>query len=391
MRALMVDVQGSGVGYYRFRVPFNVLSRMMDVDYYCLPDVKSKNVEQWLFGKIGEGYDLLHIGYVTHLPYIEACVAARERHGVPFIADIDDDILNVPTYNLAFRAYHGGAQERRMARMFLRISDAVTVSTEPLKSVLSSECSKIAVLPNTLQPDDWKDVVELPKDSTIRLMFAGNAGRYGDLLEVGEAFESIMKKRSDVRLFFLNCAPDWAGQWMRDNRDQHNNKAFAIRRCLPKTYRAAFRYISPDVVFAPVQPNKFNESKSHIKAYDAAMCDSAFLCSDSRTYAEVPTSAAIKVAGTYEWSEALEHLTADQAMCKRLAGRLKEWALEAWHIDKHIHKWVQLYEKVIEKGPITSIDQIVRPGVGGGDGLDKRTQDANAGEDAREASAHIRD
>lgn len=375
MRALMLDTQGGGVGYYRFKVPHAVLSKFMEVDYLCIGDVKSKDIPQWLFQEFSK-YDLVHIGYITHLPYIEACVAAREKYGMPFVADIDDDILNVPTYNAAFKAYHGGAAERKLARLFLRISDAVTVSTPQLADALRAECNDIAVLPNTLNADDWVMREQLPRDRSVRAMFAGNIGRYGDLLEVGEAFEYAMEKHEELRLLFMTCVPEWAGKWMGDMKDQSANRAYVIRRCAVETYRAVFMWANADIVFAPIQGNVFNKSKSHIKAYDAAMCGAAFLCSDWDTYAEVPNNAAIKVSGTYEWKEALDHLIGDKEMRERLAGRLKEWAVSEWKIGKHIHKWVELYERVIAKGPISDISQIVRPGgqsdVGGGDGLDRQ-------------------
>jgi hypothetical protein len=122
------------------------------------------------------------------------------------------------------------------------------------------------------------------------------------------------------------------------------------------------RWLAPDVVFAPVQRNEFNRSKSHIKAYDAAMCNAAFLCTDWDTYANVPASAAIKVAGDYEWREAIDALIEDVPMRKRITRELYDWAVDECHIDKHVGKWVSLYERVIKQGPVRSLDDIVRPG-----------------------------
>ena len=120
------------------------------------------------------------------------------------------------------------------------------------------------------------------------------------------------------------------------------------------------KWLSPDVFFSPVVLNEFNKSKSHIKAYDAAEAGSAFLCSDWPTYQHVPANAAIKVNGTYEWKEAIGQLIEDAALRKRLNGRLKEWAREEWHIDKHIHKWVNYYEKIKSSGIVSSYEDVVR-------------------------------
>ena len=106
---------------------------------------------------------------------------------------------------------------------------------------------------------------------------------------------------------------------------------------------------------------QINESKSQIKAYDAAMTDAAFLCTDALPYADVPHDASIKVKTEYEWRESLCALVEDQALRQRLAGRLKTWCLDEWEIDRHIHKWVDLYDEIYARGPITGLDEIVRP------------------------------
>ncbi len=70
----------------------------------------------------------------------------------------------------------------------------------------------------------------------------------------------------------------------------------------------------------------------------------------------------MKVAGTYEWREAISQLVKDSALRKRLASELYDWAVGEWHIDRHIHKWVNLYQEVVEQGPVRELEQIVRPG-----------------------------
>ena len=377
MRALMISPQGSGVGYYRFKVPHDALKVGMDVKLWFVPESDDpQQTAERMFKMIGEGYDIVHCGYMTYLPYIEALVAARNRYGVPFVTDIDDDILNVPSYNQAFGAYHASAVNRRLARMHLRVSDAVSVSTAALGSMLNEV--KTTVLPNLLATSDWVSVDEPLNDGAIRVMFAGNLGRAGDLEEVGPAFEYAMRTYPNMRLFFMNCIPSWAAEWMQDRKDPKANRAFAIRRCTVETYRAVFLHIQPHIVFAPVVRNEFNRSKSHIKAYDAAMCKSAFLCTDWDTYTDVPTRAAIKVTGESQWKEALDQLVTDADLRARLGQRLHDWAVNEWHVDKHVHKWVELYKRVLSKGPVSDLSDIVRPG--GDDGVVRQNENSTVDE-----------
>ena len=275
-------------------------------------------------------------------------------------------MFNVPEYNLAFNAYHGSAHGRKVARMHLRMSDMVTVSTFPLCKVLESNSPYIKVLPNCIDLAQWKNLPANKRhgDTNIRLFFAGNLGRYGDLTDIQSAIEHVLTKHDNIRMFFMACFPDWVLPWAKDLKDATKNKVFFIQPCSVTIYNEILTHISPDIIFAPVQQNIFNKSKSHIKAYDAAMTGAAFICSDWDTYEDVPTTAAVKVNGDYEWREGLDALIEDAELRTRLAARLKTWALDTWTIDKHINKWVDLYEETIARGPITSLDQIVRPAIG---------------------------
>jgi hypothetical protein len=227
---------------------------------------------------------------------------------------------------------------------------------------LQNEAKLLTVLPNTLQLDDWAQPTNAHRkhDQSVRFLFAGNLGRYGDLMEVKDAFEYAMNKHANMRLFFVNCLPDWAAQWMDSADDPAKNRVFRINRCDVATYRATLQWLAPDVIFSPVTRNKFNASKSHIKAYDAAMCNAAFLCSDWTTHDHIPNDAAIKVDGDYEWREAIDALMEDSKLRTRLSARLLQWA-DHWKVDNHLTKWLKLYETVLSKGPARSLDDIVRP------------------------------
>lgn len=366
MRVLMLHPQGSGVRYYRFQVPYEKL-RKLGVDVELADnEAYQENFSEWLAKKSKE-YDILHVGYHVDEAVIGLLLGARNYGTMPIITDIDDDIMNVPEYNIAYSSYHGGSTERRIARMQLRVSDAVTTSTKNLAAVLNADCKSTTVLPNCLQHADWPTGVfdqERSKDESVRFLFSGNLGRYGDLSEIREATEIAMDNWPQMRLFFLACAPDWALKWMSDKTTPRNNRAFYIPQCNVEQYRTIFKWIRPDVVFAPVQTNLFNKSKSHIKAYDAAMCGATFLCTDWDTYEDVPDDAAIKINNdTATWVDAIEELVENEQRRRDLSARLYQWATTEWHIDNHVQKWVNLYEKVHAAGPISELDQLVRPGV----------------------------
>lgn len=354
MRPLIISPQSGGVAYYRAHMAAaEMRNKGLDPFVITRLDELDAPIDQWLLANVKD-FDVIHMGYATDLSMVELVIAARNYAKIPLIVDIDDDINNVPKYNTAFRAYHGGSRERKVAQFLLKVADMVTVSTEALQRALVGQTAPTVVLPNCVNKYDWA-YAEGPEDSATSIMFAGNIGRYGDLLEVQGAVETVMAKYPQIRLYFLGCLPDWAEKWMESRNDPHANRVFAIRACNNDLYRPILRYLNPDILIAPVQENTFNKSKSHIKAYDAAMVKADFVCSDYETYDEIPKDCALKISGEYEWREALEHTIEHPQRRIARARRLYSWALAEWSITKHINKWLESYEKAISDGPILDV------------------------------------
>ncbi len=395
MRVMSIYFQGGGVQYHRALIPNAALERN-GVEIVQLDREKDlddyKAFEKFLLKHV-KGCDVIHAGYTTDQDHIRLLLSARNYADIPLITDIDDDIYNVPSYNLAYKHYHGGAQERRMARMQLRVSDGVSASTAPLVSVLENDSTICTQLPNCVEPSDWDYPPRHETDDGVRVLFVGNVGRYGDLIEVKDAVHKLLRECPNVRMFFMGCVPDWAVEWMSDSRNASANRCFSIRYCDVKHYQAILRNVNPDIIINPVQMNIFNKSKSHIKAFDAAMTNAAFVCTDWPTHDEIPSDCAIKLDNsTTQWETALVELARDASLRERLATRLKTWVCDTQTIDKHVHKWVELYERAIAKGPITDLSEIVRPGIGGVDGMaSRRTAPSSEGRPERRSAAGVRD
>ena len=121
------------------------------------------------------------------------------------------------------------------------------------------------------------------------------------------------------------------------------------------------RWIAPDIFVAPVEENRFNASKSHLKAYEAAMTGAAFVCTDYETYAPLESGPCFKVSNTFtQWRDTLAALIEDSAMRERAAQRLEQYVLDSWHIDNHIHKWVEFYEEVLASPRVRGLEDVVK-------------------------------
>lgn len=373
MRILALHTCGGPVAEHRIYSPARALQRAgHDVVFYphdenfAVALGAAKDGDAWQYRLLElERPDVIFSQYASHLPLLEAFAALREHWKCPLTTDLDDDVLNVPKYNKAFKSYHRASQRYRITLAHLHVSDSVCVSTPNLKKITQSHSRHTTTLPNYHDPDAWSGAPSprRDRDTSIHFVFSCGENHMQDLEVVREAFEWAIPRFPQLRLIFVGYIPPWAAPWISDRRDPRANRAFGVTPAGISTYRRILRWLRPDVFVAPIDPNEFNRSKSCIKAYDAAESGGAFLCSDYDTYADVPTTTAIKVNGTYEWKEAIEHLIRDAAMRKRLNGRLLEWSRTDRHIDNNIMKWVNFFRETIERGPARSIDDLVRPEV----------------------------
>lgn len=368
----------SAVGDYRTYMPSRALTRHgVDVTWYDECDVhftgcskQSPSNLDWLT-RIAPEYDLIHVTYPHSISELEAYVCAREAGDLHLVFDCDDDVYHVPTYNTAYGYYHVSGPALKAARISFHVGDAVSVTTKELHSVLHEDTKRCVILPNCIEPSTWEHPVDPNRDAdkSVRILFSNSMGHYGDLCELKDALCHLMDKYDGtnnkplLRPLFFGFIPDWAQHWAADRYDPHANRAFVIPYSAVPTYRQVLRWLRPDIIAAPLQKNTFNESKSHIKIYDAAMSGAAFICTDWPTYGCVPPETCIKVDNTFaQWQWGLEQLIEDASLRNQKNALLKQYVLDEWIIDSHIHKWVEFYESVLATPRVRSLEDVVRPG-----------------------------
>lgn len=388
MKILHLYTQSGGVNQWRMKIPASALRKagheVVDFwgDNHAFEDIGKANNNKVLepLCRMMETVDVVHCGYSDILAHTELLVQMREYslrigHGVPFLVDLDDDILNVPAYNLGYKAYHPGAPGKKMVLLQAHVADGLAVSTEPLAKIMAPHSNNIYHLPNLDDSTLWEGVSidpERHKDKSVRLLFAGGQGRYGDLDVVKEPVEWAMSyydgkvhggsRRPKLRLFTVACTPDWAAPWMQDDENPKANSAFHIWHSDPQTYRTALSWISPDIFMNPVQMNTFSASKSCIKAYEASHVGAAFIGTDWPTHDPLPAGTCLKVDNTpTQWKESLGQLIEDEELRLRLANGLKSHVLEKCQIGTHINLWESAYGQAIKLGPIKDLSQVAGP------------------------------
>ena len=362
LRVLHYQTNPGGIGYFRLDVPRMALIKRGDVEmaYITSDDRMSgglKTVEQFL-GYIGAiRPDVIHLPYTTELADIEKLVAARHVYGIPFIVDFDDDMRGITADNAAIKAYYNEtSQYTRNLFFLLRMADACTTTKQNLADKFADDVRKAYVVPNCYSPDHWEHdtIFRRKRDDSVNIGFAAGLNRMGDLLQAKEQLVYALERYPEVRCLFVTTSPDWAVPYMSNKSKAAANRCFHARGGPPNIFRSAIIYYNAEIFISPLSDAPFNDYKTSIKAFDAVGGNSAFLCDDMGAYEDVPTSCAVKVKGATEWKHAFDELVPNAEYRAKLAANLKDWAHDTYHVDKHIDKWVNLYQEVVAKGPVSS-------------------------------------
>jgi len=268
MRVLMLQTEHSSVGYQRVLMPAkHLICQGHDITYFptALPHetimAKGHNDPMEWYDKHAKEFDLVVASRTSMVNAVEFLAKMRKYNGKPLVMEFDDHFNEVPKYNTNYHMFGTYSTAKTVAKAQLSISDACTVSTNHLKQLYGKGARNLAVLPNCIDVEDWAGHRVDPNrkdDTSIRVIFAGGIGRYGDLSLCREAVIRIMDEYPNVRLFFMGCFPDWAVKWCSDNRNPNGNQVFSIKATDFTDFRKVLMWGGFDIALAPLESNDFN-------------------------------------------------------------------------------------------------------------------------------------
>lgn len=271
--------------------------------------------------------DIWVIKYIEHLQTANLIVWMRNKVNSTLVIDIDDNVWEIPYGNITI---HGKeAMEAHINRGFwtlelIKAADAVTVSTEPLKDKLKSFNSKIEVIPNLIDPKDWKYKPK-PHD-TVRIGWIYSHTHIPDIKEVKEALNNIKEKYGD-RIEIIIFGSDL--QVFSFKPEHHWGVKFA-------EYPKKLTELSFDISICPLEDNEFNKCKSNIKWMESVMSGAAVIASDVYPYS---TSIEDGVTGLIakdkkDWERCLTTLIEDKELRKELVENARKVVIDKYNIEK---------------------------------------------------------
>ena len=293
------------------------------------------------------GVDLM-VFQRQHRPESFALMRRAQRRGIKAVYDLDDDLFSVPPEVQPAHSCYALENVQQQIREFLRYADAVVVSTRELEKVVVQHTvdTPVYVLENTLDAEMW----DMPftqrqarEPGPVTIGYAGSHSHVPDLVPILPALERVMESCEDVRLHFVGWpeVADLSPDMFELYADRIQVDGWA------EIHRLPFLMRDMDIGLAPLRDNRFNRSRSGIKALQYWGLGIPVVVSPLPGYKLVdPNVNGLFANFEHSWERALEMLIADAPLRRRMgmAGRVK--MLERYDIRRRAEDWLQTFEEI---------------------------------------------
>lgn len=272
----------------------------------------------------------------------------KKKLQMKVIYDLDDDMWGVPVYNPAHKVLK---MLEPGFEVCASMADVVTVSTQHLKVIVQKELGKgqyrlppVEVVENAID-FDWfaplPDRLQRKKDGKVVVGWAGTNTHTGDVEKVFALLAELLQEMPELHLEFVGLpAPEQVkGHPRVKERDFIPVAEFAARW-------ATWQW---DISLAPLAENRFNRSKSSIKALEAAALHMPCVVSDVAPYRafcekdkELRKLVLCQSAG--DWRRKLTALIKNEDLRKEAGERMYQVGRQWFDVEKRVERWTEVIE-----------------------------------------------
>lgn len=338
-----------GCGYYRTIKVAEALKDKHEVDVWGREweDTFKEygEINESFYEAIFSDYDMVWFHYIDNAKMFAWMYAASRKHGTKLVVDIDDNFLDVDEDNPAKREYDKNKMIKANLGAILSFSDAITVSTIPLKERLDAHLKEIHgvskpifVIPNYNDVSEW-NFEHKKGDKGVVIGYMGSVSHHGDLKMVLPAIKTVLEKYSNVVFQLM-------GQYtMADAKKAFKDWSQEVRARMHLVPPSANQPDFPlwfsqqpwDIGIAPLVDTPFNQCKSHIKWMEYSMYQIPTVASKVYPYymdvlgkATITDGETGLLARDDEWVEKLSLLIEDKELRKRLGKNAFDHVKQNW-------------------------------------------------------------
>ena len=314
-----------GSGYYRFYQPFKHLARGVN-HRILLPGPGNK------FTPDDEQVEEIDVIAGQRLCGPDGVMLwDRWKGNTKLVYELDDDVLHPDTWSGLAHMFDQGVHES--FKHCLRVSDMVTVSTEPLAEQMRKYNDNVVVFPNHIEADLL--YLDRTHRDRVTIGWAGGMSHLADWVNVTDSVRAVLEANPKVDMHFVGI--DYSPLLKRSCR-------YTAWKPDVWTY---FKNIDFDIGLAPLADSPFNRCKSHIRALEYMALGIPVVASDCPAYRDLVVDGVtgFLVNSDDEWRARLTELINDEAMRVEMGAKGREVA-GGWTIQQGWKLWRDAYEKV---------------------------------------------
>lgn len=254
------------------------------------------------------------------------------------VIDVDDDMFHINPLNYAYKFHYPGSPKNEAVKYLISKADHVIVSTEPLAEVIREVNPKVTVIPNTIDPKIWEVPIKKNKGKKVRIGWISSANHEQDIPAFKEAMGEVLIKYPQAEFLVVGY----------DSEMLDFPHKVVLGTSGYEEYPAFLASLGLDISIAPLIDDKFNHSKSNIKWMESAMCEIPMVASNITPYSDSIEhyKTGYLAKNKAEWVKYLSWLIENPEKRKETAKNAKKAVLAKYHVDKHLHKYTELFDKL---------------------------------------------
>lgn len=287
----------------------------------------------------------------------ELFLEMQHKHQKPFIVEVDDNYVDVPTWNEAHRSFQNGSSFRRISLDSMRSANAMMVTTPHLGQTYLEVNPEVYVIENSLDfKGDRKfvgwDNVSVREHKGIRLGWIGGRSHFDDLMMVTPVLRKVLEKNPDVTLCLVNSALQHSCKALGKEYpfEGLKNVHYADRSVPINRYASFAASFGFDVGLAPLVDCNFNRSKSNLRWLEYSALGIPTIATDishySQTVRNFEDGLLVKDNDLDKWQEAIELMIVDKNLRRAIGKRAHKRVRKDFNVKNNAPLYLRLLKKL---------------------------------------------
>jgi len=281
----------------------------------------------------------------------------QHKHQKPFIVEVDDNYVDVPTWNEAHSSFRNGSSIRAISLDSMRSADALMVTTPHLGETYLRVNQNIYVIENSLDfKGDRKfvgwDQVSVKKHKGIRLGWIGGRAHFDDLMMVSPVLRRVLEKHPEVTLCLVNSALRHSCELLGRKYpfEGLKNVHYADRSVPINRYAAFAGSYGFDIGLAPLVDCNFNRSKSNLRWLEYSALKIPTVATDishfSQSVAHRHTGLLVPENQPDKWEQYLDELIGSTSLREDLGRNAYRRVKKDYNVERNAPKYLRLLKKL---------------------------------------------